>query len=68
MMINVFKVVKFCNDMLVFNVDLFSKVVNCYYNYVKVEIYFGREVFFIRKGVVGNYNSLLFIFCRNKVV
>lgn len=52
-MFSVLRVVYECVDMLLFDVDLLSKVVNCYYNYVKVEMYFGKVVFFIRKGVVS---------------
>lgn len=53
MMFSVIMVVCVCFDMLIFDLDLKSKVVNCYYNYVNVENYFGKEVFFIWKGVVS---------------
>ena len=68
MMTNVLKAAKSCNDMPAFNVDPSSKAVNCHHNYVKVETHFGREVFLTRKGAVGNHNSPLFTFRRNKVV
>ena len=54
MMSSVLKAAHSCSSIPQFEVDPFSKAVNCHHNYVNLEMHFGKEVFLTRKGAVSN--------------
>ena len=54
MMSSVLKAAHSCSNIPQFEVDPFSKAVNCHHNYVNLEMHFGKEVFLTRKGAVSN--------------
>ncbi|XP_073254575.1 RNA-splicing ligase RtcB-like [Porites lutea] len=53
MMSSVLKAAHSCSSIPQFEVDPFSKAVNCHHNYVNLEMHFGKEVFLTRKGAVS---------------
>lgn len=53
MMSSVLKAAHSCSNIPQFEVDPFSKAVNCHHNYVNLEMHFGKEVFLTRKGAVS---------------
>ena len=54
MMSSVLQAAHSCSGIPQFEVDPFSKAVNCHHNYVNLEMHFGKEVFLTRKGAVSN--------------
>ena len=54
MMSSVLQAAHSCSNIPQFEVDPFSKAVNCHHNYVNLEMHFGKEVFLTRKGAVSN--------------
>lgn len=53
MMSSVLQAAHSCSNIPQFEVDPFSKAVNCHHNYVNLEMHFGKEVFLTRKGAVS---------------
>lgn len=63
MMSSVLKAAQSCSSIPQFEVDPFSKAVNCHHNYVNLEMHFGKEVFLTRKGAVSNIEQDTKIWC-----
>ena len=65
MMSSVLKAAHSCSSIPQFEVDPFSKAVNCHHNYVNLEMHFGKEVFLTRKGAVSINKILKFGVLKN---
>ena len=66
MMSSVLKAAHSCSGIPQFEVDPFSKAVNCHHNYVNLEMHFGKEVFLTRKGAVSNKDTKIWCFIIKK--
>lgn len=66
MMSSVLKAAHSCSSIPEFEVDPFSKAVNCHHNYVNLEMHFGKEVFLTRKGAVSNKDTKILLFYYKK--
>lgn len=64
MMSSVLKAAHSCSGIPQFEVDPFSKAVNCHHNYVNLEMHFGKEVFLTRKGAVSNKDTKIWCFIK----
>lgn len=64
MMSSVLKAAHSCSNIPQFEVDPFSKAVNCHHNYVNLEMHFGKEVFLTRKGAVSNKDTKIWCFIK----
>ena len=66
MMSSVLKAAHSCSNIPQFEVDPFSKAVNCHHNYVNLEMHFEKEVFLTRKGAVSNKDTKIWCFIIKK--